>query len=489
MGTAGLLLWRRLAVPREFSVLVFLNLASLAVSTAVSTRPGLSLMGTSWREFGLIPQAAALMFAWTVAAACGERPCSPARSGGRGHCRRRLRHRAIFRMGPAAAGRGLSYRRRHLDHRAAAGHDGLRQLLRHVAGMAAFLGVALAQDESHRVWRCLAWGSTAICAFAMLLTGTRAAMLGLAAGAAVWLFIRGAGLIARMARRVATAAAVIALAGAAFYFSPAGWNLRSRARWFAEDPSGGGRLLLWRDTLRMPAARPLAGFGPETFTAQFAHFESAELARQRPDFEWESPHNMFLDALAAQGVPGLIALAALCGAALWAGFRGPREAMTAGLTAALVAGIVCQQFSAMTIPTALMLYVICALIMRRGGRATPFHAAVRIPLAVVFAAFAIRLAASDHSLAQAQNRLKARDSAGAAASYASYRSRLLPGELAADLWYSRGRARACAAHLQSRNSHSGYRTGPSRRRARHANRRRSFQRLVQPRRVRRVAGR
>ena len=146
---------------------------------------------------------------------------------------------------------------------------------------------------------------------------------------------------------------------------------------------------------------------------------------------------MFLDVLAAQGVPGLIALAVLCGAALWAGFRGPREAMTAGLTAALVAGIVCQQFSAMTIPTALMLYVTCALIMRRGGRATPFHAAVRIPLAVVFAAFAIRLAASDHSLAQAQNRLKARDSAGAAASYASYRSRLLPGELAADLWYSR----------------------------------------------------
>ncbi len=182
-----------------------------------------------------------------------------------------------------------------------------------------------------------------------------------------------------MARRVATAAAVIALAGAAFYFSPAGWNLRSRSRWFTEDPSGGGRLLLWRDTLRMPAARPLAGFGPETFTAQFAHFESAQLARQRPDFEWESAHNMFLDVLAAQGVPGLIALAVLCGAALWAGFRGPREAMTAGLTAALVAGIVCQQFSAMTIPTALMLYVTCGLIMRRGGRATPVHAAVRIP--------------------------------------------------------------------------------------------------------------
>ena len=57
---------------RVFSVLIFLNLASLAFSAAVSTRPGLSLMGTSWREFGLIPQAGALLFAWTVAAASGS---------------------------------------------------------------------------------------------------------------------------------------------------------------------------------------------------------------------------------------------------------------------------------------------------------------------------------------------------------------------------------------------------------------------------------
>jgi O-Antigen ligase len=258
-------------------------------------------------------------------------------------------------------------------------------------------------------------------------------MLGLAAGAAVWLWLRGARLTRGAVLRVGAIAALIALAGAAFYLSPAGQNLRSRSRWFAEDPSGGGRLLLWRDTMRMPAARPLAGFGPDTFTAQFARVESAELARQRPDFEWESPHNMFLDVLAAQGVPGLIALAGLCGAALWAGFRAREPALTAALTA----GIVSQQFSAMTIPTALMLYVTCALLMRWGGRSAPAHAALRIPLAVILIAFGIRLAAADHALALAQNRLKAGDSAGAAASYANYRSRLLPGELTADLWYSR----------------------------------------------------
>jgi len=57
---------------KSFSALILLNLASLAVSTALSTRPGLSLMGTNWREFGLAPQAAALLFAWSVAGCPGN---------------------------------------------------------------------------------------------------------------------------------------------------------------------------------------------------------------------------------------------------------------------------------------------------------------------------------------------------------------------------------------------------------------------------------
>ncbi|MGA7239883.1 MAG: O-antigen ligase family protein, partial [Bryobacteraceae bacterium] len=461
LGTAVLLLWPRLAVPRVFSVLILLNLASLTVSTVVSTRPGLSLIGTSWREFGLVPQAAALLFAWTVAAVPGNA---------------RLLLRGVAVAGIAAGAYGIAqYFGWDPLLPASAYHigEGIWTIVRPPGTMgyvsyfatwlimAAFLGVALAQGESHRVWRCLAWASAAICVFAMLLTGTRAAMLGLAAGAAVWLCLRGARLDRRMARRIAAAAVLTALAGAAFYFSPAGWNLRSRSRWFAEDSSGGGRLLLWRDTLRMPAARPLAGFGPETFTAQFAHFESAQLASLRPDFEWESAHNMFLDVLAAQGVPGLIVLAALCGAALWAGFRKPRETMTAGLTAALAAGMVSQQFSAMTIPTAVTIYVICGLLLRDAGRRAEARrqgkspGPTRVAVCIVLLAFAIRLAASDHSLAQAQNRLKAGDSGGAAASYASYRHGLLPGELAADLWYSRAslelaqRARNPAVRLQA----------------------------------------
>ena len=63
----------------------------------------------------------------------------------------------------------------------------------------------------------------------------------------------------------------------AFYIGPLGQPLRSRARWFTEDPWGGARPLLWRDSLRMGMARPLFGYGPETFTATFPHYESREL--------------------------------------------------------------------------------------------------------------------------------------------------------------------------------------------------------------------
>jgi O-antigen ligase len=439
LGTAALLLWPHKAAPKVFSFLILLNLASLAFSTAFSTRPGLSLMGTSWREFGLVPQAAALLFAWTATAVSGSA---------------RVILRGVAVAGIVAGAYGIAqYFGWDPLLPAAAYHigEGIWTIVRPPGTMgyvsyfatwltmAALLGVALAQKEPIPAWRYSYWASAAICIFAMALTGTRAAMLGLASGAAVWLWLRRT----PVTRRIVAAAGLIVVAGAAFYFSPAGWNLRSRSRWFAEDPSGGGRLRLWRDALRMPAARPLAGFGPETFTAQFARLESAELARQRPDFEWESPHNMFLDALAAQGIPGLLALAALCGTALWAGFRTPREPMTAGMTAALAAGIVSQQFSAMTVPTAVLTYVICGLLLgrdRRGTQAPLTGKAVDfkfVPVSTVLALFAIRLAAGDHSLALAQNRLKAGDSAGAAVSYAAYRSRLLPGEFAADLWYSR----------------------------------------------------
>ena len=228
LGTAGLLLAARgIRASKLFSALILLNLASLALSTLLSSRPGLSLMGTGWREFGLVPHAAALVFAWLVAGnPAGVRPI--------------LRGVAI--SGLIAGTYGIAqYFGWDPILPAAAYHvgEGIWTIVRppgtmgYVSyfaawlAMASILSAALTRMEEQTAWRYLAWAAAAVCAFAMALTGTRAAMLGLVAGCVVWLWIGGW----RVSRRTAALAATVAAAAALFYFSPAGWNLRSRSRW------------------------------------------------------------------------------------------------------------------------------------------------------------------------------------------------------------------------------------------------------------------
>ena len=102
----------------------------------------------------------------------------------------------------------------------------------------------------------------------------------------------------------------VALAAAAclivFFFSPPGAQLKARLHWSIDEPWGGARLLLWRDSLAMAVHRPWTGFGPETFSTQFPRFQSLALARAYPDFYHESPHNIYLDVLTAEGAVGLL---------------------------------------------------------------------------------------------------------------------------------------------------------------------------------------
>jgi tetratricopeptide (TPR) repeat protein len=195
-----------------------------------------------------------------------------------------------------------------------------------------------------------------------------------------------------------------------------------------EDPWGGARPLLWRDSLRMAIHRPLAGFGPETFTAAFPHYESIELARAYPDFSHESPHNIFLDALVGEGIPGLLCLIALCVVGL--------RARQPWFAAALAAAIAAQQFTAFTIPTALIFYVVLAIAVKPERAPVTVPRFVLAPLALPLLYLAIRIAAADHSLALADRALRAGDPRAADAHYADYLRRKLPGA-SADLWYAR----------------------------------------------------
>jgi tetratricopeptide (TPR) repeat protein len=218
------------------------------------------------------------------------------------------------------------------------------------------------------------------------------------------------------------------------YFSPVGQPLRGRARWFAEDPWGGARPLLWRDSLRMGLARPLAGHGLETFRAVFPHYESAALARAYPDFAHESPHNIFLDALVGQGIAGVLLLGAWCALGFGAAWkiRGKHPELAACLGGALAAGVVSQQFTVFTIPTAVIFFATIGLAAGLAdgygeARARPVR---RLAIGLPLLYFAVRLTLADHALVQAQRDLAAGNFAAAAIHYEK-------SGTSSDLWYSR----------------------------------------------------
>lgn len=260
--------------------------------------------------------------------------------------------------------------------------------LGHASYLATFLlfAVFAAAMEKSR-WRFL---PMALCAFAIVLSGTRAGVLGLIVGAAIG--------VVRERKVLVVGVAALAI----FYVSPAGEKLRARVHWSSEDALGGARLLLWRDTLRMSVHHPVLGFGPETFSREFPKYESIELERAYPDFYHESPHNIFLDALVSKGMLGLIPLVALAGLAL-ARARGP-------MGGAFVAMLVSLQFTTFTIPTELFFYLCAGLLIRDSA---PVARWKLWPLGIPFLAFAIYLTAGDGMLASARRALDHGDAARA----------------------------------------------------------------------------
>jgi O-antigen ligase len=424
-------------VPALFSVLFLLDVISLTTSTALSIHPALSLFGSTWRSFGCLAQAAILLFTWLVAQTCAGRPQSV-----RAICR------VVTLAGIVSALYGiLQYAGWDPLLPAAAYHvgDGTWTIVRAPGtfGYASyfatwllfviFLGLAQHSMEESRSWRQIAAAGAILASIAMILTGTRAAVLGLLAGAAVWAALKRL----RITWRQGGALCLVALCAAAFYYSPPGQQLRSRGRWFAEDPWGGARLNLWRDSLRMASHRLPTGYGPEVFTGEFPHFESAALAKAYPDFAHESPHNILIDSLVSQGIPGFLILLALCAD----GFRRAWRLKAAPFAAALAAGIVSQQFTAFTIPTALIFFTTLACLAALEAqparvRQSLVFAGFEAAAACALLYFATRIVVADHALALAKRGIERQDLAAAAGEYGIYDKYRLPGG-SADLWFSR----------------------------------------------------
>lgn len=428
---------------KSFEILLACSIVSLWISTAVSVRPWLSAFGGTWRQFGALEQSVVLLFAWLVMRTT---------AGHREHARTILRGIAVAALVASLYGitqyfgwdpllNSASY---HIG-------EGIWTIVRPPGSfgyvtyfanwlvLSAFLASLLLALEPSGTWKHVARTALVFSVITALLTGTRAAVLGLLVGWLISACLRGW----RPGRRVLAFGTLALLGGISFYFSPLGWNLRSRTRWFVEDPWGGARLALWRDSLRMSAVRPAAGFGPEVFTMAFPAFESKALAAAYPDFAHESPHNILLEAFEAQGVPGLLLLAAICGAGVVAvQLLQVRDRPAAGaLAGSLAAGFVSQQFAPLVTTTALLFLTAIALgvgfVSSPPSRRTRWPAAVSaIVLALILFAFAWRLGAADHALASTRRALESGSVREAALRFQRYQDLRLPGS-GGDLWYSR----------------------------------------------------
>ncbi len=453
---------------RWFAGLIGLTWIVSALATVFSTYPVLSLDGGNWRRYGFIVESGLLIFTLLAAAWLAA-----------DHNNVRILLRACVASGGLAALYGIAQYFGWDPWLPAAAYqagEGPFTIVRppgtlgHADYFAAwlviiaFFGLALARLEQARWLRMAALGVSFLSIIAIVLSGTRSAILGLLAGALALTFLNRP----RIRWRAVMIGVVVAACSVIFWFTPAGTKLRARAHWSSEDAWGGARLLLWRDSLHMARYHPLIGFGPETFATEFPRFESADLARAYPDFYHESPHNIFLDALTTRGASGLLLLLAFCGLAFWvarrrkplANARGSekpipsrdRQEAVPELTAALVASLACQQFTVFVVPTALYFYLLIALLVTEPVNTLPERSRTRwlLPLAVaaslaslMFAAFALRLLVADRDLAVVYKKIASGDASGAAKEYQGVLRWELPGT-GADLIYSHAMAELAA---------------------------------------------
>ena len=186
------------------------------------------------------------------------------------------------------------------------------------------MAVPLAVDRGLRGgWFVFAWWAAVfVLGFGLVVTTSRSGLLGALAGALT------VGVLEVRPRRWAAAAAsagAISMAGALAFL------LLGPLRTLNDDPAS-LRFSLWRDALRMIAARPLTGWGEDTTGLVFGHYLSQDYASL---VTFDRVHDGPLDVAATQGLVGLIALGAVLAVLAAAAWRFRLEPAVPGLAGAL----------------------------------------------------------------------------------------------------------------------------------------------------------
>jgi O-antigen ligase len=428
-----------------FCIAVAGSLAIAGVATWMSAERELAWFGSNWRRLGALTEWAALLAALWIAAWAVRSERNVV-----------ILLRTICGAGLIAALYGIAQYFGWdpiLPRSAYEVGEGVFQIVRppgtmgHSDYFSAFLlwpvfaGAGLAAREQSALWRRLAIAAASAGSVAIVLSGSRGALVGLAAGAIVRVALaRGSW------RIVAAGGGALVVLLALVYVSPAGERLRARVHWISEEPAGGARLLLWRDSLKMAMEKPVVGFGPDAFVAEFPKFESVDLARAFPDFYHESPHNLFLDALTREGILGLLALIVASYLGISGGLVARGSTAALAMLPALIASVVTQQFVVFIAPTLFFFYVGAGVLAGSASREERTllkpRAVRRVALvggliaAGVMAVAAYRLVRQDAALQVVQAKLDTNDAMAAAEAYRAALAKPNAG-VTADLFLSR----------------------------------------------------
>jgi len=457
---------------RHFLGLVVVQCFSLSLSTLYSRQIPLSLAGTVWRRYGLIEQSATLVIATALACTAG------ARRGGRMWVDHSL-FRAVGVFGGLASIYGtLQYLGidPFLDRKLyalkvfggiARPPSTMGQAIYFSSYLAPvlFMAVSSGLGDPVRLWRRVQALAALLCASAIVLSASRGAIAGALAGAMLFGWRASGGRKRAVPRQYAAILAAILVAAPIFVLSPAGENLRNRMSQWRED-FGGSRFRMWRECAFLIAQHPILGEGPDRFAGEFRKIQSVDLSRRYPDFYYETPHNTFIDAACAQGIPGMLILVAVF-LLPWSGDRDglPAEKPVAfdpvkpGLEAAMLAILISSIFTSFTLVESLYLWSIAGLsvafypgALKEGPRRE--LRAARIPAiacgAILLAAGAV-LAAQDSAWASFGRAVDARDFAATRKNWSKAVSSGLglPGY---ELWGSRRLAELGLALGDSRES-------------------------------------
>ncbi|MGH2372419.1 MAG: O-antigen ligase family protein [bacterium] len=190
---------------------------------------------------------------------------------------------------------------------------------------------------------------------ALMMTLTRAAWLGIAAGAAVFAVAAGAAPLRRHRLELVAMAAALAviLTGLVMAFvTPQRMAHRATSAVAMGSGSGGQRVYIWQGTAALIRQRPILGWGPETLALVFPYDVSSQVKHfGLGAIIIDRAHNDVLQVAVSNGILGAAAyvvfwaLVTLAAVRVWRRATGSTRIIAAGWLAALFGYLVQVQFS------------------------------------------------------------------------------------------------------------------------------------------------